>query len=160
MENDFIELVNDNRSLIYKVCNLYCPDKEERADLFQEVVLQLWRSFPGFRHASSGSTWVYRVALNTAISNFRKESKRPGETALTELEFSIEDENNETREENYSQLMKAIGKLNKIEKAIIILYLDERSYDEMSEIVGISVNNVGVRINRIKTKLSKIINTL
>ncbi|HTF27814.1 MAG TPA: sigma-70 family RNA polymerase sigma factor [Flavitalea sp.] len=160
MEKEFVELVNNNRALIFKVCNLYCRDREVRQDLFQEVVLQLWKSFPGFRNESSGSTWIYRVALNTAISNFRKEQKKPGKKPISRIEFEIPDMSDpDDRKENKNILHMAIEKLSDIEKAIIMLYLDEKTYDEISEIAGISVSNVGVRINRIKIKLSTIVKT-
>ena len=159
MEKEFIQLINYNRGLIFKVCNLYYHDYESRRDLFQEVILQLWKSYGGFRKESLGSTWIYRVALNTAISNFRKESKKPGKTSLTLEEFEIPDMYADDETEKRSALHLAIGKLTEIEKAIIMLYLDEKSYDEISEIIGISNSNVGVRLNRIKNKLSKLINT-
>ena len=159
MEKEFTQLVNDHRALIFKVCNLYCADHENRRDLFQEVVLQLWKSFPGFRRESAGSTWIYRVALNTAISNFRRESKKPDRRSITLEEFEIPDMPGTDDKERRSALNLAIDKLTEIEKAIIMLYLDEKSYDEISEIIGISVSNVGVRLNRIKNKLSKLIKT-
>ena len=159
MEKEFIALVNNNRALIFKVCNLYCHDPESRKDLFQEVVLQLWKSYPGFRKDSAGSTWIYRVALNTAISNFRKESKKPGKVFITESEFEIPDMPTSDQRENSSTLHQAIAKLSEIEKAIILLYLDEKTYDEISEIIGITNSNVGARLNRIKAKLSKLIKT-
>jgi len=160
MEKEFIELVNNNRALIFKVCNFYCHNQESRRDLFQEVVLQLWRSYPGFRKDAANSTWIYRVAFNTAISNFRKESKTLQRQLLTSEELEIPDMTNLANEkENRNILNLAIDKLTEIEKAIILLYLDEKTYEEISEIVGITNNNVGVRINRIKNKLSKLINT-
>ena len=121
--------------------------------------MQLWKSYPGFRKESAGSTWIYRVALNTAISNFRKESKKPEKTSITLTEFEIPDLCARDEKEKISTLHLAIGKLTEIEKAIIMLYLDEKSYDEISEIIGISNSNVGARLNRIKNKLSKLINT-
>ncbi|MBC7902194.1 MAG: sigma-70 family RNA polymerase sigma factor, partial [Gemmatimonadaceae bacterium] len=125
-------------------------------DLFQEIVLQLWRSFPAFRRESSGSTWIYRVALNTAISNFRKESRKPGTLALGMLEFQIPDmSSGGAGTENLLFLNQAIQELTEVERAVILLYLDEKSYDEIGEIIGISISNVGVRINRIKKKLQK-----
>ena len=161
MEKEFVKLINDYRSLIFKVCNLYCSDPESRRDLFQEVVLQLWKSFPGFRRESSNSTWIYRIALNTAISNFRKESKKPGKRPLSMLEFDIPDMSGISEEkENRSTLKLAIEKLTEIEKAVIMLYMDDKSYDQISEIIGISNSNVGVRLNRIKNKLSNLIKTL
>jgi len=158
MEKEFIELINNNRALIFKVCNLYCGDIESRRDLFQEVVLQIWKSFPGFRKEAANSTWIYRIALNTAISNFRKESKRPPKQALDITAFEIPDMSDAANNhENMSMLNRAIKELTEIEKAIILLYLDEKSYDEISDIIGISISNVGVRLNRIKNKLSEII---
>lgn len=159
MEKEFTQLVNDHRALIFKVCNLYCADRESRADLFQEVVLQLWKSFPSFRRESTGSTWIYRVALNTAISNFRKESRKPERRSIGLEEFDIPDMTSADDNERTSALTLAITKLTEIEKAIIMLYLDEKSYDEIGEIIGISISNVGVRLNRIKSKLSKLIKT-
>ena len=160
MEKEFIELINNNRALILKVCNLYCGDTESRRDLFQEVVLQVWKSFPGFRKEAANSTWIYRIALNTAISNFRKESKRPAKQALDITAFEIPDMSDAANNhENMNILNRAIKELTEIEKAIILLYLDEKSYEEISDIIGISISNVGVRLNRIKNKLSEIIKT-
>ncbi|HTE24725.1 RNA polymerase sigma factor [Flavitalea sp.] len=160
MEKEFINLINDHRALIFKVCNVYCHETETRRDLFQEVVLQLWRSFPGFKRESSNSTWIYKVALNTAISNFRKETKRVGKSSITALEFEIPDMSFDPDSlDNNHSLQQAIDKLNDLEKAVVMLYLDENSYEEMSEILGLSISNIGVRINRIKKKLTKILKT-
>ena len=158
MEADFINMINNNRALIFKVCNLYCRDPESRKDLFQEVVLQLWKSFPGFRKESTSSTWIYKVAINTAISNLRKESRKPEKQSLQLPDFEIPDPQlNEQVNDQWEMLKLAIEKLTEIEKAILLLYLDEKSYDEMSEIMGISSSNVGARLNRIKTKLIKLV---
>lgn len=160
MENKFIELVNDNRALIFKVCNLYCRDPESCRDLFQEVVLQLWKSYASFRKESADSTWIYKVALNTAISNLRKENRSPHKKPLDLEELEIPDLSTATDENESRMLLHlAIDRLSEIEKAIIMLYLDEKSYDEISEIIGISTSNVGVRLNRIKNKLNKTIKT-
>lgn len=157
MEKEFINLINTHRGIIYKVCNLYLNDSESKKDLFQEIVLQLWRSFPNFRHEALGSTWMYRIALNTAISNFRKESRKPEKHSISAAEFQIPDISYEDESENLNLLKQAIAQLTQIEKAIIMLYFDEKTYEEISEIVGITKTNVGVRLNRIKTKLEKII---
>jgi len=160
MEKEFIILINKYRALIFKVCNLYCHDAETRRDLFQEVVLQLWKSFPSFRRQSLGSTWIYKVTLNTAISNFRKESKRVEKTSISSDQFEVPDMLPDTDSaDRWNSLQHAINKLSDIEKAIVMLYLDEKSYEEMSEIIGIPISNIGVRINRIKKKLTKIIKT-
>lgn len=158
MEQEFAALINKHRGIIYKVCNLYISDNEDKKDLFQEIVLQLWRSFPDFRNESQRSTWMYRVALNTAISNFRKESRKPERLALSEREFEIPDISDlSVQNERIQMLKQAIDKLTEIEKAIIMLYLDDKSYDEIAEIMGITRSNTGVKINRIKSKLELII---
>ena len=158
MEKDFVDMINTHRGIIYKVCNLYCNDEEDKKDLFQEIVLQLWKAFPSFRNESLNTSWMYRVALNTTISNFRKESKKPDRKSISDADFQIPDVSFYAEENEQLNLLKqAIEKLSAIEKAIIMLYLEDKSYDEIAEIVGISNSNVGVRLNRIKTKLEKII---
>ena len=158
MEKDFIQLINTHRGLIYKVCNLYCHDMDDKKDLFQEIVMQLWTSYPNFRKEAKNTTWLYRVALNTAISNFRKESRKPERSAISASELQIPDMNLPQSESDVLGLLQqAIEKLSEIEKAIIMLYLDDKSYDDIAEIIGITHSNVGVRINRIKIKLEKLI---
>ncbi len=154
MESEFVGLINQNRGLIYKVCHLYADSHDDREDLFQDVVLQLWRAFPSFKGESLVSTWMYRVALNTAISWFRKEKRKPGITGISSAELQLP-EIEPTAEAEI--LHQAIQHLTQVEKAIVILYLEEKSYQEISDIVGISLSNVGVKINRIKMKLEKII---
>lgn len=158
MEQEFAALINKHRGIIYKVCNLYISDTEDKKDLFQEIVLQLWRSFPGFRNESQRSTWMYRVALNTAISNFRKESRKPERTSLTDDEFEIPDISDLSEQSERIQMLKhAIDQLTQVEKAIIMLYLEDKNYDEIAEIMGITRSNTGVKLNRIKSKLELII---
>lgn len=158
MEKNFVDMINANRGIIYKVCNLYCLEKEYKQDLFQEIVLQLWKAFPSFRNESLRTTWMYRVALNTAISNFRKEIRKPERQSISRSEFQIPDLSKfEDDNDNLSLLRQAIQQLSKIEKAIIMLYLEEKSYEEMSEIMGITKSNIGVKLSRIKTKLESII---
>lgn len=158
MEKTFVDMINANRGIIYKVCNLYCLEKEYKQDLFQEIVLQLWKAFPSFRNESLRTTWMYRVALNTAISDFRKEIRKPERKPITSSEFQIPDISQfEDEHDNLSLLKQAVQQLSKIEKAIIMLYLDEKSYEEMSEVMGITKSNIGVKLNRIKTKLETII---
>lgn len=158
MEKEFIEMINTHRGILYKVCNLYCNDPEDKKDLFQEMVLQLWRSIKTFRKDSQVSTWMYRVALNTAITNFRKESRKPERFGISESELQIPDISDlALQSENLSLLKQAIDQLNAIEKAVIMLYLDEKSYEEIAGILGVTRSNVGVKINRIKIKLESII---
>ena len=158
MDETFVEILNNHRALIYKVCNLYCSDKEDRKDLFQEIVLQIWKSFKSFRHESSLSTWMYRIALNTAITHFKKEKRMPNyPLSLDGIEIpDIRDQ--DEKEEQLQQLSLAIEQLDKIEKSIVLLYFEKKSYEEISEITGLSKSNVGVKLNRIKTKLASILN--
>jgi RNA polymerase sigma factor (sigma-70 family) len=154
MEKDLIEILNNHQGLIYKVCNLYCSDREDRKDLFQEIVLQVWKSLGSFRHESSLSTWMYRIALNTAITHLKKEKKTLNQQlSLNGIEIPELNDSDE-KEEQLNALFIAIEHLDKIDKSIILLYLEEKSYEEISEITGLSKSNVGVKLNRIKTKLS------
>lgn len=158
MEQQFIDMINAHRGLLYKVCNLYCDDAEDRKDLFQETVLQLWRSFKNFRNDAKPSTWMYRIALNTAISNFRKESRKPERLTISAEELQIPDmEDTSGQNEKLTMLKQAIDSLSNIEKAIIMLYLEEKSYEEIADIVGITKTNVGAKLNRIKSKLETFI---
>jgi RNA polymerase sigma-70 factor (ECF subfamily) len=160
MEKDFIDLLNKHRGIIYKICNLYCNEQGYKKDLFQEIVLQLWKAFPSFREEAQITTWMYRIALNTAISNFRKESKKPQQHPVSLQDFQIPDTSYlADKNDNLTMLMQAINHLSKVKKAIILLYLDEKSYEDIAAIIGISKTNVGVRINRIKTKLETLINS-
>ena len=160
MEKEFIHLINSHRGLLYKICNLYCDEAEDRKDLFQEIVLQLWKAYPNFRKESSISTWMYRIGLNTAISNFRKASKGIFQTSMQDEVFQVPDPDHFTQDNGrIAVLHQAIGKLNTIEKAVIMLYLEEKSYEEMAAILGISKSNVGVKLNRIKSNLEKTIKT-
>lgn len=156
MEDEFLDMMNQYRGILLKVCRLYENDPESRQDLFQEITLQLWRSYPKLQGNASLSTWVYRVALNTAITIFRKSSKKP-QTVRLDSGLAIEVFHDESGE-NVQQLNRAIEQLNKIEKGLILLYLDEKSYQEMAEITGFTASNIGVKINRIKKKLSNILN--
>ena len=155
MEKDFLKIVEDNQGIIYKVCKTYRDTREDQEDLFQEIVLQLWKSYPKFRGESKESTWIYRIALNTAIAIFRKNK--------IELEFNekIPKEHHskyiETPSENEERLFEAIRTLNKVERAIIALYLEDYPYNEIGEITGITENYVGVKISRIKEKLKNIL---
>ena len=158
MEKELLDILNVNRGLIFKVCNLYGRDAEDKKDLFQEIVYQVWKSHKSFRQESKLTTWIYRIALNTAITHFRKEQRSSRDKLSLEM-FEIPDlTGNEEKEEMLSQMFAAIEDLDRIDKSIILLYLDDRSYDEISEISGLSKSNVGVRLNRIKTKLSQKLN--
>lgn len=157
MEKEFLHIIQKNQGIIHKVCNIYCDTDDDRSDLFQEIVAQLWRSFPSFRKEAKVSTWMYRVALNTAITTFKKAKRRPDQSGLSYDNFQIEDEKYDTAtEENIKLLHKAITHLTGIEKSIILLFLENKKYEEIAEITGITQNYVRVKMNRIKKKLKKI----
>ena len=158
MEKQFIEIINQNQGIVHKVCAMYVDTEEDRQDLFQEILIQLWKSFPRFRGDSKISTWMYRVALNTAISYFRKQSRKPQRTSLENTFFQIADEEYDFEYEEKVKILKsAINQLTKVEKAIMMLYLEEKDYSEIAETVGITQNYVRVKMNRIKNKLKKIL---
>ncbi len=158
MEKEFVGLLNQHCGIIFKICKIYCRNQDDRPDLFQEIVLQLWKAFPRFKHEANISTWMYRIGMNTAISNFRKERNRQSSVSFSNLPYPLPDfsETDDFMIET-EPLYKAIDLLSQIEKAVILLYLDDKSYEEMAEILGISKSNVGVKLNRIKAKLEKII---
>jgi len=160
LEKEFLQIIKKNQGIIHKVCNIYCDREEDRNDLFQEIIAQLWKSFPTFRRESKFSTWMYRVALNTAITSFKKTKRRPDQNRLTYENFQIEDEDYNTEtEENIKLLHKAVAKLTGVEKSIILLYLENKKYEEIAEITGITQNYVRVKMNRIKKKLKKLMDT-
>ena len=135
---------------------MYCDTEEDRNDLFQEIVAQLWKSFPSFRNEAKVSTWMYRVALNTAITSFKKNKRRPDQTRLTYENFDLEDEKYDAEtDENIRQLHRAVARLTGIEKSIVLLYFENKKYEEIAEITGITQNYVRVKMNRVKKKLKK-----
>ena len=153
----FLNIITNNQGIIHKVCGIYCDTSEDREDLFQEIVAQLWRSFPSFRAEAKVSTWMYRVSLNTAITHFKRDKRRPDREAFEHSSVQIVDiEYDDSYEENIKLLHKAISKLTGIEKSIVLLYLEDKKYDEIAEIVGITQNYVRVKMNRIKAKLKKL----
>lgn len=156
-EKSFVKLINENQGLVHKVCILYETDKELRNDLFQEIVLQLWKSFPTFRGEAKITTWMYRIALNTAISGLRKLGRKVKTEELEEFHFNISDYSEDHFEEDFQKLQWAIRQLTEIERAMIMMALDEVPYDEIAENIGITQNNVRVRMNRIREKIRNLI---
>ncbi|WP_187261574.1 RNA polymerase sigma factor [Pontibacter beigongshangensis] len=155
MEGEFLQLMDRYQGVVHKICRLYRNSPEDRQDLFQEVVYQLWKSYPQFKHASKESTWVYRIALNTALATFRKSKPLVSFTAeVPEPAF----QEPSGRSEQEERLFLALGNLNDVDKALISLYLDDFSYHEIAAVMGISESNVGVRLNRIKSKLKQTLN--
>ncbi len=134
---------------------MYENDREVRNDLFQEIVLQLWKSFPTFRGEAKITTWMYRIALNTAISGFRKETRKIVTEDLREVHYNISEQGTDL-DENLQKLQWAIRQLNEIDRGMIMMALEEIPYEDIADTVGISQNNVRVRMNRIREKLRKL----
>ncbi len=157
MERAFIEVIRQNERLIYKVCSFYASDEFPIADLYQEVVCNLWGGFPKFRNESSVSTWIYRIALNTCISGIRKEIRRPkNNVSAAALAESIPA--TESMEDNIREMYRLVNQLKTIEKAIVLLYLEEKSYQEIADITGLSICNVATKLKRSKEKLIQMSN--
>ncbi len=151
----FTEQIASHEALIWKVCRLYGQTDEDRKDLFQEIMVQTWKSFDQFRGEAKFSTWLYQVAINTAIAGIRK-SKRSISVVQREVIPEMADHSPPADDEQLQQLYKAIEKLNGIEKALILLYLEDRSYKEMETILGINEGALRVKMTRVKEKLRQL----
>jgi len=154
---NFLNLISDNQGIIYKICNVFANSHEDRNDLKQEIILQLWTSYHNFQGKSKFSTWMYRIAFNTAVTNIRKSMRHPVIEALSGSEqFYSEKDTIDCLNEDINHLYKSISKLKDVDKAIVMLYLEEKSYKEIGEIIGISEKNVSVKLVRLKDKLKKL----
>ena len=159
LEHKFVTELEDNQNIVHKVCTLYTNNKDAHNDLFQEITIQLWKAYPKFRGESKFSTWMYRVALNTAITLYRKSKKRVTTRDYVDFIYKIKsDESDETQEQQLRVMYNAIKQLGDIDKALVFLYLENKDYGEISETLGISEVNARVKMNRIKNKLRTIIN--
>jgi len=159
LEQSFVSQLKENQNIVHKICRLYTQNEDEHNDLFQEITIQLWKAFPKFRGESKFSTWAYRVALNTAITLYRKSTKSVNTIEFESgRHFVLQEEYNYEEEEHIKLLYKAVQQLNDIEKALVFMYLEDKDYSEISETLGISEVNARVKMNRIKTKLKQIIN--
>ncbi len=157
-KNIFVKTIDEHKKIIYKIVNSYCPNREDRKDLEQEIIIQLWNSFDNYNDTYKYSTWMYRIALNVAISFYRKEKQWYAKNDFYNEEsiFSIEEEKSEEETElNYhlKLLQEFIHNLNELNKALMLLYLEEKSYEEIAEILGITKTNVATKISRIKLNL-------
>ncbi len=151
VEQEFLSVIREYARVIYKVCYLYTTPNTTINDLYQEVVLNLWKAFPKFRGECKISTWIYRIALNTCISFIRKEKNIPEIIAFTQTIEKV-DEDDDTKV-MLEQLYRLINRLSELEKSIILLYLEEKKYEEIAEITGLTATNVATKISRIKDKL-------
>jgi RNA polymerase sigma-70 factor (ECF subfamily) len=159
LEHKFVTELQDNQNIVHKVCTLYTNDRDSHNDLFQEITIQLWKAYPKFRGEAKFSTWMYRVALNTAITLYRKNKRRIDTADYESIIFKIKaDEYDETEELQLKLMYKAVKQLNDVDKALVFLYLEDKNYTEISETLGITEVNARVKMNRIKTKLRTILN--
>ena len=152
---EFLSLIKSNEAIIWKFSNIYSMDTDEQKDLYQDIVYQIWRSFPKFNRQSKWSTWMYRIALNTALMHERKKHKIKPTVDLSQVLHISATGANQEEDERIKQMYQQIEQLSKIEKGLVCLYLEGKSYDEISEITGFSNSNVGTRLSRIKAKLKE-----
>ena len=155
IEKEFARLINDHKALIHKVCRIYAYSVADRQDLFQEIVINLWKAYPKFKGLSHFSTWMYRVAINTSITILRRQKDFITSFEPDQLPSEITEEN-DAGEEQRHELNQAITQLNEIEKSIVMLYMEDCSYEEMEDILGITQGNLRVKMSRIKDKLRQL----
>ena len=159
LEHKFVTELENNQNIVHKVCSLYTNNSDAHNDLFQEITIQLWKAYPKFRGESKFSTWMYRVALNTAITLYRKSKKQLRTQDFDDFIYKIKsDDYDETQEQQLKLMYNALKQLGDIDKALVFLYLEDKDYGEISETLGISEVNARVKMNRIKKKLRTIVN--
>lgn len=159
LEHQFVTELERNQNIVHKVCTLYTNDRDSHKDLFQEITIQLWKAYPKFRGDSKFSTWMYRVALNTAITLYRKSKRRVRTQDYEAISFKIKAEEYDPLVEEQLKLMyQAVKQLNDIDKALVFLYLENKNYKEISETLGVSEVNARVKMSRIRDRLRKVLN--
>jgi RNA polymerase sigma factor (sigma-70 family) len=154
LDGEFLRVLNQHRGAIHRVCRTYADGADEREELFQEVVYQLWRAFPSYRGDAAPLTWLYRIALNTAITALRRRTRRPTQVAL---EAAVELASASSGDERTELMYRAIRRLNEVERALLMCWLDGLSYKQIGEVLGLSESNVGVRLNRTKARLQSLV---
>lgn len=155
-EKVFIEMIRQHERVIYKVCSFYISDDYSIEDLYQEVVCNLWKAYPKFRNECTVSTWVYRIALNTCISGIRKVVRQPQSVPIAMLHESLVQP--EDMSESIKEMYRLIYQLKTLERAIVLLYLEEKSYQEIADITGLTLSNVATKLKRTKEKLKQMSN--
>ena len=149
----FTAAIKENEGILFKIAAVYTNSSEDKQDLIQEIIYQLWKSYDSFNQQSRFSTWMYRVALNVAIYQLKVSKKKILTVSIEDQNFNYQEDDNSAIEEKWKLFRKQIEGLNLLDKAIVTLYLDDKSYDEIAEVIGISSSNVGTKISRIKEKL-------
>ena len=154
---ELLKQINEHKAILFKICNVYCQNESDREDLAQEIIYQLLRSYENFTPQYKFSTWMYRVALNVAISFYRKSRTAGSVIRLMEITTEVEDKGDNVieLENNINRLQLFISELKELDKALMILYLEEKNYREISEILGITETNVATKLSRIKDKLKQ-----
>ena len=159
LEKKFLNDFEKNQNIVHKICRIYTTNQDQHNDLFQEITIQIWKNYSKFRGESKFSTWMYRVSLNTAITLYRKSSRRIKTQDFSEVSFKIKSiDYDDTKDQQLRALYGGIRELNDIEKALIFLYLEDKPYKEIAKTLGISEVNARVKMNRSKEKLRKILN--
>lgn len=156
LSQKFHQIVELHKGILFKVVRTYCRNEEDRQDLMQEIMIQIWKSLPSYDNNFAITTWLYRISLNVAISFYRKNTNRQNFSIplIDDIVPIYEDVSNE-KQEQLNLLEQCISELNRLDKALILLYLEDKSYAEISEIMGLSVTNIGTKLGRIKEKLKK-----
>lgn len=157
LKQSFTVLIDRHRRIIYKICYLYADNEADRQDLYQEILFRVWQAYPKFRGDAKFSTWLYQVALNTAFANIREHKRsvitHTADGLLPDTNYEAADD---TETEQLALLHRAISQLNEIERAVVVLYLENKTYDEMESIIGIPNGALRVKMTRIKEKLKKL----
>ncbi|WP_296317259.1 RNA polymerase sigma factor [Winogradskyella sp. UBA3174] len=158
MSSDFYNIsILPYAGIIIKLCRAYTNSQEDFEDYYQEVCLQIWRSKNNFREESQWSTWVYRISLNVCLTLLKKNKKKRQQFASDTIHVELTEDSYAFSDENLNELYRAIRQLSEVDRGVILLYLEEKSYKEIADIMGTNTNNIGVRINRIKERLKKIL---
>ena len=156
-EQEFLNRIENHKGILYKVSKMYMDNADDQQDLFQEIICQLWKSYESFRNESQFSTWMYRVAVNTAIVFLKKEKRKVDKYQIPSENVKEEENDSQIKESQLDHFYKAVQKLEKIDKAIIFYQLEGFSHKEIGENLGISEGNARVKLNRAKEKLKEII---
>jgi RNA polymerase sigma-70 factor (ECF subfamily) len=152
----FQELIEQHRGILYKVARAYCPLEEERQDLIQEMMIQIWQALPRYNAQYKSSTWIYRIALNVAISYYRKTTtQQRRQQALDANALQGTEADSSEKEQQFHLLEQFISELKELDRALMVLYLEDRNHAEIAEILGISISNVATKVGRIKDKLKQ-----